>query len=251
MAPPIKIALAILIRFSITSILSETFAPPSMATKGRSGLVSALPRYLSSCSNKSPAAAWRTNFVMPTTDACARCAEPNASSTKIPSHRAANCRAKPSSFEEGVRGKRDSHTDHLFRDLLGAESTLVVNNNAAGLFLTLNTLAEGYEVVVSRGELVEIGGSFRVPEICAKSGCILREIGTTNRTRVSDYARALNEKTRVILRVHPSNFRMVGFTERPEIEDLGALASRHGIVLVEDLGSGCLMDLTMMGYSDE
>ena len=154
-------------------------------------------------------------------------------------------------LEEGVRGKRDSHTDHLFRDLLGAESTLVVNNNAAGLFLTLNTLAEGYEVVVSRGELVEIGGSFRVPEICAKSGCILREIGTTNRTRVSDYARALNEKTRVILRVHPSNFRMVGFTERPEIEDLGALASRHGIVLVEDLGSGCLMDLTGMGTIDE
>ncbi|HUY12572.1 MAG TPA: L-seryl-tRNA(Sec) selenium transferase [Terriglobia bacterium] len=154
-------------------------------------------------------------------------------------------------LEEGVRGKRDSHTDRLFRELLGAESTLVVNNNAAALFLTLNTLAEGFEVVVSRGELVEIGGSFRVPEICAKSGCILREIGTTNRTRVSDYARAINEKTRVILRVHPSNFRMVGFTERPEIEDLAALASRHGIALVEDLGSGCLTDLTMMGYSDE
>ncbi|MGH9433852.1 MAG: L-seryl-tRNA(Sec) selenium transferase, partial [Terriglobia bacterium] len=103
-------------------------------------------------------------------------------------------------LEAGARGKRDSHTERLFRELLGAESTLVVNNNAAGLFLALNTLAEGCEVVVSRGELVEIGGSFRIPEICCKSGCILHEIGTTNRTRISDYAQAINEKTRVILR---------------------------------------------------
>ncbi len=154
-------------------------------------------------------------------------------------------------LEKGLRGKRDSHTEHLFRELLGAESTLVVNNNAAALFLTLNALAEGSEVVVSRGELIEIGGSFRIPEICAKSGCILREVGTTNRTRISDYAQALNEKTRVILRVHPSNFRMVGFTERPEVEDLAALAAHQGVVLVEDLGSGCLTDLRWLGLQDE
>lgn len=154
-------------------------------------------------------------------------------------------------LEKGSRGRRDSHTEQLFRELLGAESTLVVNNNAAALFLALNSLAEGYEVVVSRGELVEIGGSFRVPEICAKSGCILREVGTTNRTRISDYAGAINEKTRAILRVHPSNFQMVGFAERPHVEDLVAIASQHGVVLVEDLGSGCLTDMQLIGLAGE
>ena len=154
-------------------------------------------------------------------------------------------------LEMGSRGKRDLHTERLFRELLGAESTLVVNNNAAGLFLALNTLAEGHEVVVSRGEMVEIGGSFRVPEICSKSGCILREVGTTNRTRISDYAQAINEKTRAILRVHPSNFRIVGFTERTELESLVSLAHQHGVVLVEDLGSGCLTDLRPAGLVDE
>jgi L-seryl-tRNA(Ser) seleniumtransferase len=154
-------------------------------------------------------------------------------------------------LERGERGKRDAHTDCLLSKLLGAEAALVVNNNAAAVFLALNTLAEGGEVVVSRGELIEIGGSFRIPDICAKSGALLREVGTTNRTRLSDYANAVNERTRVLLRVHPSNFRMVGFTERPALEELVELARRHHLVLMEDLGSGCLVDLASYGLEDE
>src|SRR5208337_3361129 len=130
---------------------------------------------------------------------------------------------------EGVRGKRDVHVDRLLRRLLSEEveaksgqavSTIVVNNNAAAVLLALNTLADGFEVIVSRGELIEIGGSFRIPDVCAKSGAVLREVGTTNRTRASDYAAAVNERTRVLLRVHPSNFRIVGFTERPPLAEL-------------------------------
>ena len=151
----------------------------------------------------------------------------------------------------GVRGKRDAHTDRLFCQLLGAEKTLVVNNNAAAVLLALNTLAEGAEVVVSRGELIEIGGSFRIPEVCAKSGAILREVGTTNRTRIGDYAAAINERTRVLLRVHPSNFRIVGFTARPSLEELVELAQRHNLTSMEDLGSGCLVDLSPQGIRDE
>jgi L-seryl-tRNA(Ser) seleniumtransferase len=154
-------------------------------------------------------------------------------------------------LERGERGKRDLHTDRLFRQLLGAERTLVVNNNAAAVFLALNTLAEGSEVIVSRGELIEIGGSFRIPEVCAKSGAVLREVGTTNRTRAGDYAAAINERTRVLLRVHPSNFRIVGFTERPALEELVGLAHKHKLLLMEDLGSGCVMDLTACGVRDE
>ena len=127
-------------------------------------------------------------------------------------------------LERGERGQRDVHTDRLFGRLLGAERALVVNNNAAAVFLALNTLAEGSEVIVSRGELIEIGGSFRIPDVCAKSGAVLREVGTTNRTRAGDYAAAINERTRVLLRVHPSNFRVVGFTERPGLEELVELA---------------------------
>jgi L-seryl-tRNA(Ser) seleniumtransferase len=151
----------------------------------------------------------------------------------------------------GVRGKRDAHTERLFCQLLGAEKTLVVNNNAAAVLLALNTLAEGAEVVVSRGELIEIGGSFRIPEVCAKSGAILREVGTTNRTRIGDYAAAINERTRVLLRVHPSNFRIVGFTARPSLEELVELAQRHNLTSMEDLGSGCLVDLSPQGIRDE
>ena len=154
-------------------------------------------------------------------------------------------------LEVGERGKRDAHTEKLFAGLVGAESTLVVNNNAAAVFLALNTLAEGGEVVVSRGELIEIGGAFRVPDICAKSGGLLREVGTTNRTRVGDYASAINERTRVLLRVHASNFRIVGFTERPALEEMVALARQHHLILMEDLGSGCLVDLTPLGIEDE
>jgi len=154
-------------------------------------------------------------------------------------------------LERGERGQRDAHTDRLFGRLLGAERALVVNNNAAAVFLALNTLAEGFEVIVSRGELIEIGGSFRIPDVCRKSGAILREVGTTNRTRAGDYAAAINEQTRVLLRVHPSNFRVVGFTERPRLEELAELARRHKLLLLEDLGSGCLVDLTSYGVRDE
>jgi L-seryl-tRNA(Ser) seleniumtransferase len=154
-------------------------------------------------------------------------------------------------LERGERGRRDTHTDRLFAQLLGAEMTLVVNNNAAAVFLALNTLAGDGEVIVSRGELIEIGGSFRIPDICAKSGAALCEVGTTNRTRLSDYAAAINERTRALLRVHPSNFRVVGFTERPELAELVALAREHHLPLIEDLGSGCLVDLAPMGIRDE
>ena len=152
----------------------------------------------------------------------------------------------------GERGKRDVHTQRLFASLLGADvSTVVVNNNAAAVLVALNTLAEGGEVVVSRGELVEIGGSFRVPEVMAKSGAVLREVGTTNRTRIADYDRAINERTRLLLRVHRSNFQIVGFTEQPPLEELAELGHRRGIPVMEDLGSGALFDLRTVGVSGE
>jgi L-seryl-tRNA(Ser) seleniumtransferase len=154
-------------------------------------------------------------------------------------------------LELGERGERDSHTDRLFAQLVEAERTLVVNNNAAAVLLALNTLAEGSEVVVSRGELIEIGGSFRIPDICAKSGAILREVGTTNRTRLADYAAAINERTRLLMRVHASNFRIVGFTEKPRLEEMVELARQRGLLVLEDLGSGHLADLAPVGLEDE
>jgi L-seryl-tRNA(Ser) seleniumtransferase len=154
-------------------------------------------------------------------------------------------------LEAGERGKRDVHTERLLCQLLGAEKALLVNNNAAAVLLALNTLAEGTEVVVSRGELIEIGGSFRIPEVCAKSGAILREVGTTNRTRIDDYAAAINERTRLLLRVHPSNFRIVGFTARPSLAEFVELAQKHSLISMEDLGSGCLIDLSTKSIRDE
>ncbi|GBC83554.1 L-seryl-tRNA(Sec) selenium transferase [bacterium HR10] len=151
----------------------------------------------------------------------------------------------------GERGRREVHCQEVLRRLLGAEAALVVNNNAAAVLLVLNTLAEGGEVLVSRGELIEIGGAFRLPEIMAKSGAILREVGTTNRTRLDDYERAITERTRLILRAHWSNFRIIGFTERPSLKGLVALAHRHGLPCYEDLGSGCLVDVGPWGISDE
>ena len=179
--------------------------------------------------------------------------------------------------EAGVRGKRDVHVDRLFRSLLGdgatsanvgtaasvvppgrspaegstSVSTIVVNNNAAAVLLALNTFAEGGEVIVSRGELVEIGGSFRIPDVMAKSGATLREVGTTNRTRVADYEKAITDRTRLLLRVHRSNFEITGFTEQPSTVELVTLARDRGVPLMEDLGSGALVDLQNFGISGE
>jgi L-seryl-tRNA(Ser) seleniumtransferase len=142
----------------------------------------------------------------------------------------------------GKRGKRDAHTGPLLEKLLG-KPAVAVNNGAAALYLVLHELAAGHEVVVSRGELIEIGDGFRIPEIMMRSGAILREVGTTNRTRIEDYRDAVNERTRLILRVHPSNFHISGFTGRPAIAELAALGRAAGIPVYEDLGSGCLVNL--------
>jgi L-seryl-tRNA(Ser) seleniumtransferase len=156
-------------------------------------------------------------------------------------------------LEAGRRGKRDVHVDRLFRKALGNDrlSTIVVNNNAAAVLLALNTLAEASEVIVSRGELVEIGGSFRIPDVMAKSGAILREVGTTNRTRIADYENAIQERTRLLLRVHRSNFEISGFTEQPSTAELVHLAQSRGLPLMEDLGSGALVDLENFGIHGE
>lgn len=151
----------------------------------------------------------------------------------------------------GERGHRETHCQELLARLTGSEAAVVANNNAAAVLLVLNTLAEGGEVIVSRGELIEIGGSFRIPDVMEKSGATLREVGTTNRTRISDYERAINERTKLILRVHPSNYRIVGFTERPSVQQIADLAHRAGVPSFEDLGSGCLIDLSPYGVKDE
>jgi len=150
----------------------------------------------------------------------------------------------------GARGKRDVHTGELLTRLTGAEAAIVVNNCAAAVLVTLAALARGGEVIVSRGELIEIGDGFRIPEIMEQSGAILREVGTTNRTHIGDYENAINEKTRVLLRVHPSNFKVTGFTDKPSLKELVALSQRSGLPLVEDLGSGCLVDLSEYGVSE-
>jgi len=194
-------------------------------------------------------------------------------------------------LSSGERGRRDVHVDRLLRKILGPDrlppvrvaatglgsatdpptpagqgkkdeageealrrediSTILVNNNAAAVLLALNTLAEGGEVIVSRGELVEIGGSFRIPDVMAKSGAVLREVGTTNRTRTADYERAIHERTRLLLRVHRSNFAISGFTEQPTLAAMVALAQKYKLPLMEDLGSGALVDLRQMGIKDE
>jgi len=172
----------------------------------------------------------------------------------------------------GERGKRDVHVDRLFSKLLSdhvgtdafvrppeqgsaaistAVSTIVVNNNAAAVLLALNSLAEGGEVIVSRGELVEIGGSFRIPDVMSKSNATLREVGATNRTRIADYETAINERTRLLLRVHRSNFEITGFTEQPGLDELVALARGRNLPLMEDLGSGALFDLRSVGINGE
>lgn len=152
---------------------------------------------------------------------------------------------------EGKRGKRYSHIKRLLTEITEAEDGFVVNNNAAAVFLCLNEMAKGKEVIVSRGELIEIGGSFRIPDVMASSGAILREVGTTNKTHLYDYERAINENTALILKVHPSNYRIQGFTEDVAIEDLVELAHGKGISVMCDLGSGCLLDLRPYGIHSE
>jgi L-seryl-tRNA(Ser) seleniumtransferase len=149
----------------------------------------------------------------------------------------------------GRRGKRDVHVASLIERVTGAPG-IVVNNNAAAVFLVLNELAAGHEVIVSRGELIEIGDGFRIPDIMQRSGAVVREVGTTNRTRIEDYAAAIGDRTRLLLRVHPSNFRISGFTARPELGDLVALGRERGIPVYEDLGSGCVADLKRFGVEE-
>ena len=149
----------------------------------------------------------------------------------------------------GRRGKRDVHVGALIERLTGAAG-IAVNNNAAAVFLALNELAAGGEAVVSRGELIEIGDGFRIPDIMARAGTILREVGTTNRTSIDDYSAAINDRTRLLLRVHPSNFHVSGFTSRVSLADLAALGRERGIPVYEDLGSGCLVDLRVHGIDE-
>src|ERR671938_2072416 len=147
------------------------------------------------------------------------------------------------SLEEGRRGSRQEHVAEALRRLTGAEAALVVNNNAAAVLLALAALAEGREVVVSRGELIEIGDGFRIPDVLARSGAKLREVGTTNRTRAADYDRAVTAETALVLRVHQSNFRVVGFAELPALDELARVARSHEVPLLDDLGSGVLVEL--------
>jgi L-seryl-tRNA(Ser) seleniumtransferase len=146
-------------------------------------------------------------------------------------------------LEKGDRGHRETHAEGRLQAMLKAEASVVVNNNAAAVLLAVNTFAEGRDVLVSRGELVEIGGSFRIPEILRKGGARLVEVGTTNRTRIADFANAITAQTGLILRVHPSNFRIVGFTECADLKDLVALGRQRSVTVVEDLGSGLLEEM--------
>jgi L-seryl-tRNA(Ser) seleniumtransferase len=154
-------------------------------------------------------------------------------------------------LEAGQRGSRYSHVVDLLSELTGAESALVVNNNAAAVLLALNTLAQGKEVIVSRGQLVEIGGSFRIPEVMTRSGAVLREVGTTNKTHLRDYEGALTDQTALLLKVHTSNYRISGFTSEVPLEDLVALGKKFGIPVMEDLGSGSFIDVSRFGLEKE
>jgi L-seryl-tRNA(Ser) seleniumtransferase len=152
-------------------------------------------------------------------------------------------------LESGKRGKRDIHAAVLLERILGVPA-IVVNNGAAAAYLVLDSLAAGREVIVSRGELIEIGDGFRIPDILTRSGAILKEVGTTNRTGIEDYRRAVTEKSALLMRVHPSNFHITGFTAKPKLSELAELAHQHKLPLYEDLGSGCLIDLQPFGIQE-
>ena len=154
-------------------------------------------------------------------------------------------------LELGERGSRHVHAEAILRELTGAEAALVVNNNAGAVFLVLNTLARGREVVVSRGQLVEIGGSFRIPDVMNSSGAILREVGTTNRTHLKDYVSAINDQTALLMKVHTSNFRIIGFTKEVRLSELVTLGRERALPVVEDLGSGCFVNLERFGLQGE
>ena len=154
-------------------------------------------------------------------------------------------------LQRGERGERNAHFESLLCRLTGAEAALVVNNNAAAVLLCLSTLAKSGEVIVSRGELVEIGGKFRIPDVMEQSGAVLVEVGTTNKTHLSDYEKAITEETKAILKVHTSNYQIVGFTESVAVPKLKATAREHEIPIIEDLGSGALVDLSKYGISHE
>jgi len=153
--------------------------------------------------------------------------------------------------DQGCRGSRHSHIDRLLASVTGAEAAMAVNNNAAAVLLILSALSKGGEVVVSRGELVEIGGSFRIPEIMTQCGCTLREVGTTNKTHLRDYESAIGPATQALLRVHTSNYRIVGFSEKPSLAELVELGIKYRLPVIEDLGSGSLVDLAAFGIHDE
>lgn len=154
-------------------------------------------------------------------------------------------------LEAGERGSRLAHLEALLRQVTGAEAGMAVNNNASAVYLALSALAQGREVIVSRGQAVEIGGGFRIPDVMRQSGARLVEVGTTNRTYLRDYEAAITAETAAIMRVHASNFRIVGFTESPAIEDLARLGHEHGLLVIDDLGSGCLLDTTAFGLAPE
>ena len=154
-------------------------------------------------------------------------------------------------LDRGERGSRTIHVEEILCRLSGAESALVVNNNAGAVLLVLNSLAEGKEVIVSRGELVEIGGAFRIPDVMKRSGALLREVGTTNRTHFNDYQNAIGPETALLLKVHTSNFRVMGFTSEVSLQDLVQLGKEYQLPVVDDLGSGCLIDLTRYGLEKE
>lgn len=154
-------------------------------------------------------------------------------------------------LEEGKRGERNDHVERLICALCGAEAAVVANNNAAAVLLALNSLCQDHEAIISRGQLIEIGGSFRLPDVMEKSGTIMREVGTTNKTHLHDYEKAINARTSAIVVAHTSNYRVVGFTAEPELADIVAVAHRHGIPVIHDLGGGVLVDLGRYGLPHE